>query len=596
MKIVPDTSVVVDGRVTGYVSQGSEVIISEAVISELEAQANMGQETGDSGLEELAALRKMHEKGIIELAFKGERPSYQQIKLADNGEIDALVRYLASKEEAELLTSDIVQAQIARAKGIKVRYLPPEPEGEVKWISEYFEDDVMSVHLRVGTKPKAKRGTPGDLSIEAIDENISQERELRQVAHEIVERTRRASDGFIEFDRGGATIVQLRDMRIVIARPPFSDGFEITAVRPVVKLNLDSYRMSETLKERVTEKKRGVMLAGSPGAGKSTLAQAVAEYLLEKDFVVKTMEKPRDLQVPEDITQYTDLDGSLENTADVLLLVRPDYTVFDELRKTPDFKVFADMRLAGVGMVGVTHANRGIDALQRLIGRVELGMVPQVVDTIIFVENGDIAQVYDITFTVKVPIGMVEQDLARPVIEVKNFDRGIPEYEVYSYGEQVVVMPVKETEKRKPLWELAARFIEEDIGRYVHGRVVCEVDSPGSVTVYVPDKQIPGILGSGGQRIRNIEEDLGVHIDVRAQEERKHTSELRRVDTSKEAEKVVLYVGPGMSGETIDIFADRKHLTTATVGSDGTIKIRKDTQAGDTLLDAIRRGREIQAG
>ncbi len=601
MKVVPDTSVIVDGRVTNLVTEDEdivEIIVPEAVVAELEAQANMGQETGASGLEELGVLRNMHEREEIKLTFKGERPSLNQIKMAEEGEIDALVREMAKDEEAVLVTSDSVQAKIARAKGIAIHYLPPEPEGDVKWISEYFEEDVMSVHLRVGTRPRAKRGTPGDLRIDVIDENVSEERELRQVAHEIVERTRRSPEGFIELDRGGATVVQLRDMRIVIARPPFSDGFEITAARPVAKIPLDSYRMSEALKERVTEKKRGVMLAGSPGAGKSTLAQAVAEYLLESKFVVKTMEKPRDLQVPDDITQYTDLDGSLENTADVLLLVRPDYTVFDEVRKTPDFKVFADMRLAGVGMVGVTHANRGIDALQRLIGRVELGMVPQVVDTIIFVENGEVSKVYDITFTVKVPAGMVEKDLARPVIEVKDFEDGKTEYEVYSYGEQVVVMPVKDTagSVQEPLWEMAARFIEEDIGRYVHGRVVCEVNSSDSVTVYVPDHQIPGILGSGGKRIKSIEEDLGVHIDVRALDEREHSSELRGVDTSEEPDKIVLQIGPWMSGKTVDLFADGEYLTTATVGGDGSIKIRKNTQAGDMIMDALARGRNIQVG
>ncbi len=597
MKIVPDTSVIVDGRVRSHVGEGvevAEIIVSEAVVAELEAQANKGKETGVSGLEELAILREMHEKGKVVLVFKGERPSYEQIRMAHSGEIDSMVRDLAAEEEAELLTSDIVQAQIARAKGIKVHYLPPESEGEVKWISEYFEKDVMSVHLRVGTKPRAKRGTPGDLRIETIDDCISQESELRQVAHEIVERTKRAPNGFIEFDRGGATVVQLRDMRIVIARPPFSDGFEITAARPVAVIPLDDYRLSEALKKRITEKKRGVLLAGSPGAGKSTLAQAVAIYLMENEYVVKTMEKPRDLQVPDGITQYTDLDGSLENTADLLLLVRPDYTIFDEVRKTPDFKVFADMRLAGVGMVGVTHANRGIDALQRLMGRVELGMVPQVVDTVIFVDAGEVAKVYDITFTVKVPAGMVEQDLARPVIEVKDFESGTTEYEVYSYGEQVVVMPVKETAEQKPLWELAARFIEEDISRYIRGRVVCNVDSEERVTIYVPDPQIPAILGSGGKRIRTIEEDLGVHIDVRALDERHHSPDSTSIDVSEEADKIVLYIGSHMSGDTVDILADDYYLTTATVGSDGYIRVRKNTQAGEVLLNALRRGKEIE--
>ena len=37
-------------------------------------------------------------------------------------------------------------------------------------------------------------------------------------------------DAFVEMERLGVTVVQLGNMRIVIARPPFSDAIEITAV------------------------------------------------------------------------------------------------------------------------------------------------------------------------------------------------------------------------------------------------------------------------------------------------------------------------------------------------------------------------------
>ena len=84
------------------------------------------------------------------------------------------------------------------------------------------------------------------------------------------------------------------------------------------------------------ERHRGLLVAGAPGAGKSTLAQAIAEYLESVGWIVKTMEKPRDLQVSENVTQYTALGGDFAKTADFLLLVRPDYTIYDELRKTSE--------------------------------------------------------------------------------------------------------------------------------------------------------------------------------------------------------------------------------------------------------------------
>ncbi|HJJ54610.1 MAG TPA: hypothetical protein O0X50_00825, partial [Methanocorpusculum sp.] len=60
MIVVPDTSVVIDGRVTALIEKGeyvgATIIIPEAVFAELEAQANQGREIGFSGLSELQKL------------------------------------------------------------------------------------------------------------------------------------------------------------------------------------------------------------------------------------------------------------------------------------------------------------------------------------------------------------------------------------------------------------------------------------------------------------------------------------------------------------------------------------------------------------
>ena len=160
--------------------------------------------------------------------------------------------------------------------------------------------------------------------------------------------------------------------------------------------------------ERLSGKAEGIIISGPPGSGKSTLASSLAEFYLQRRKIVKTFESPRDLQVPQEVTQYGPLEGSFEKAVDILLLVRPDYTIFDEVRRTQDFEVFTDARLAGVGMIGVVHASSPLDAIQRFIGKVELGMIPHILDTIIFVRDGSIAKVYEIFLTVKVPTGMAE--------------------------------------------------------------------------------------------------------------------------------------------------------------------------------------------
>ncbi|MEF8879854.1 MAG: TMEM165/GDT1 family protein [Candidatus Thermoplasmatota archaeon] len=199
MKIVPDTSVIVDGRVTSHVGQDvelAEIIVSEAVVAELEAQANKGQEIGMSGLEEIRELKRLDDDGKVKLIFKGERPTLDQIKLSPGGEIDHLVRELASKEKGTLLTSDLLQSEIASTKGIKVEYLKKgEKKVEELKILDFFGEDVMSVHLRENIKPKVKAGTPGDIELRTLDRDIQTEEELRTIAREIIETSKRSPDG-----------------------------------------------------------------------------------------------------------------------------------------------------------------------------------------------------------------------------------------------------------------------------------------------------------------------------------------------------------------------------------------------------------------
>jgi ATPase len=626
MNVVPDTSAVIDGRVSERVAdgtyEGATVLIPEAVVGELESQANDGLESGWDGLSELKRLADLADDETIRLRYVGERPDGDARSHAHEGDVDALIREVADDRDATLLSSDIVQAEVARAKGIDVEYVEPVARGVVDElpIQDFFTEETMSVHLKTGTKPKAKRGSLGEMRYVTIDEEPTSETQMDEWATAIVDLARQSNEGFIELSDDGMDIVQFRNYRIAVARPPFADGIEITAVRPIAKTTLDDYEFADELRERFLEQKRGVLISGSPGAGKSTFAQAVAEFLNDNDYAVKTMEKPRDLQVGPEITQYGALGGEMENTADSLLLVRPDYTIYDEVRKTNDFEVFSDMRMAGVGMVGVVHASRAIDALQRLVGRVELGMIPQIVDTVVYIEAGEVHTVYDVTTEVKVPAGLTAEDLARPVIQVSNFETGRPEYEIYTFNRQVVTVPLNDEgdgEQETGVGRIAKQEIEREIRSVAHGHVDVELKGNDEAIVYVSEGDIGTVIGKGGGRIADIENRLGIEIDVRTHDEKPNQSsgaggsggrggrgsngagggqvgEERGSVVQPEitSRHVVIDVDDGV-GETVEVRADGEYLFTATVGRGGEVQVSRGSAIAEELEDAIDRKRTV---
>lgn len=608
-RIIPDTSAVIIGAVSEIVEKENldypEIIVPEAVVCELEHQANDNRSEGHKGLKELQKLQKMQYEGELAIDFKGKRPTNYDIKYAKSGEIDSIIRDLARSEMGTLLTNDKVQAETAKAQGIPVYYFEQKYIEKALSIEKFFDETTMSVHLKENVIPMAKKGVPGHIDFVKLENKPYSYSQIHEIMDEILDKAKSDPKTYLESSKEGSFVVQSREYRISIAYPPFSEGLEITIVRPVANINLDEYHLSDKLLERIRTNAEGILISGSPGAGKSTFVQAIAKYYSSKlNKIVKTMESPRDLQLPDDITQYSPLEGSMENTADVLLLVRPDYTIYDELRKNTDFSIFADMRLAGVGMIGVVHATRPIDAIQRISSRVELGVIPSIVDTSIYIEDGKVTSVYETKMTVKVPTGMKEADLARPVIEVRDFETGELKNEIYTYGEQTIVMDIdlvngsnSEEGYKSSVDKIAEKEILRKIKKILpkKSKVDVEVISPERANIYIPEEFVPKIIGKNGKRIAEIEESIGISLGVEIIEEKPVNKNPFEIDIIHTRKQLILDLGKDNGRQNFDIYINGEYLLTATTSKKGEIKIKKGIELSDFLLEAVEMGLEITA-
>lgn len=662
MKLIPDTSVIIDGRITSMIQEsgeykGATIIVPEAVIAELEAQANQGREIGFSGLIELQELSKLAEEGIIELKYQGERPSLDQVKLASGGEIDALIRKVALQcDDAKFITSDFVQSEVAKAKGLDVLYLKPQTENfSPLTIEKYFDENTLCVWLKERAKPYARKGTPNNNSLVSLSENVLSEYELKHIAQEILERARRSPDGFIEIEKRGVTVVQIGAMRVSICRRPFSDGMEIIAARPNRDCSLSDYKKCAAVKKLLDGGRKGILVVGKPGTGKTSVAQSIAVYLADKGCSVKTMESSRDLFVPDKITQYGELDGSMENTSEILLMMRPDHVIFDELRKCSDFNVYSELRLAGVGVVGVVHAGSAHDALFRFMSKTEFGVLSQVIDTIIAVKDGDIANIYDLKFEFRVPDSLPDDNdelPARPVISVINTETGQAESEIFRYdGESIVVrftedeepasqpmqsqsmsmqsqsvtvqsredssqqsLPIEEDEEDISM-KLVERDIQREIGRFTNGSVDVKMQNENKAVVYIDDKDVPAAIGKGGKNVAAIVNKLSIGIDIRPRSElaRSAPSVSNDYDLSpsidldgttggvtengveiKIDKKNLMITAREYRGKIVDVFGGKEYLFTATVNDMGEIHMSKNNSIAMEMIRRYNDGEEIR--
>ena len=588
IKIVPDTSIIINGILSKNIKKKTlkncEIIIPIAVLDELQSQASKNREVGFLGLEELKKLRELSNKNKIKFKYLGSKPSLEDIKLAKSGRIDGIIRDEAIKNKALLYTGDYVQAIVAEVFGAQVKYIETKiNKNELKFL-KFFDKNTTSVHITEGVPVRIKIGRPGKVKMKSIGNTVTKE-EIEKIIKEIDEFSRIAKKVDRPIMKNGAKVIQLESFRIAITNPPFSDKIEVTIIKPIKKLKLKDYTISPKLQKRIESTAEGILVSGPPGSGKSTFASSLAEFYSKKNKIVKTIESPKDLQVDSKISQYGPLEGDFEKTAELLLLVRPDYTVFDEVRKSRDFMIFSDLRLSGVGMIGVVHASNPVNSIQRFIGRIEIGMICSIIDTVIFINNGDIAKIYRLELVMKVPTGMTERDLTRPVVEIRDFENEKLEYEIYTFGDENIIIPVTVIEKKETA---KIKFVEkqlQDIFNNYNTHAEIKLTSASHAIVKIDKSFIPRIIGKGGSEINKLEEQLGINIDVLPLDNSLGKKIQHTIHES--GNSLDLLFNRKLHGKKLNVYINNEYIFSATVGKKNKIRVSKSSDLGKDMIKAL---------
>jgi len=392
------------------------------------------------------------------------------------------------------------------------------------FLDQYFDETTMSFHIKEWRPILRKKGTPGNWK-PVLDTNSMSKEEMNTFIDKIYKEIESRDDGFMEIDRKLSKVLQLGPYRIVIVYPPLSDGLEMTIVKPIKRLMMDDYKLEKDVFELLRNQAKGILISWSPGSGKTTFAQALIDVYHQDNHIIKTLESPRDLLVSDDIVQYSFTYGTHDEVRDILLLSRPDYTVYDEVRNTSDFELYKDLRLTGIGLVGVIHATRAVDSIQRFLGTIEMGIIPQVIDTVIYIDKWAIEQIYTLQLTVKVPEGMESEDLARPVIIITSFLTKQVEYEIYTFGEQIVVMPLIGDENgegkiqskgKSAISEYAKNTITQKLTQLLPCDFLLKIKWSSNLDIYVPEESKGRVIGKAWANINELEKNMGLKINLKS--------------------------------------------------------------------------------
>ena len=287
----------------------------------------------------------------------------------------------------------------------------------------------------------------------------------------------------------------------------------------------------------------------------------------------------------------------------------------------------------GIGMVGVIHANGVQDAIQRFCDRVDFSVLPQIINTVIFVEAGRHHARSTISSSPsRCPAAMSGEMHIRPVTTVTDHETGELVLDVFRYDGETIVIPVMRRQQRprrqnprpprssssasrscrpSPCGHRSAEHATEGERRPARLETHGEGDPAGDRAVHrrlcrCPDderhesRRLHRRQGRPGRDRQGRQERLGHRQQDRDRD--RHQAPLRvrpaagpapradeefnlgggiKIQTDK---KQLTIVAPEQSGRIVDVFAGKEYLFTATVNETGEIHLAKNSSIAQEMI------------
>jgi len=169
------------------------------------------------------------------------------------------------------------------------------------------------------------------------------------------------------------------------------------------------------------------------------------------------------------------------------------------------------------------------------------------------------------------------------------------EYEIYTFGEENVIVPVSKKAKKIGIEKLAEEKIKDTFRRFDPNAEV-EILSENSIKVKVDKQNISSIIGRGGSTIKDLEKILQVHIDVIEKDSYELTNSNSGLpfDFSESRTFMTLTVEKQHAGFHANIYVNDNYLTSSRIGRNGQIKIPKRSSISKRLMKVANSKNDIQ--